>query len=223
MGEPTGGASIYGGPQPQRTAAQIAADMQREGYANQLRAMPIQPPKYMGKGDDPRYIAAAATVDPAELAKNADNSPWLKLALQKQGIEQSNMMDSASRQASTAQASARDSLAMRGGLRSGSAERLAMQGADAEAMAKQGVLNQGSIARAGLGMDSYKNDTALATFNAGQQQGSNQFNATANINDLQARNDNNKFGYEQQMKFLGATNTANSQARATEKSTRPKI
>lgn len=222
MGEPAGGQSVagYG---TVRTQGQIDADNKRAGYQNTLRSMPIEPPKYIGIGDDPRYKAAAATVDPAELAKNADSSPWLKLALQKQGIEQSNMLDSASRQASTAQASARDSLAMRGGLRSGSAERLAMQGADAEAMAKQGVLNQGSIARAGLGMDSYKNDLGIATFNAGQQQGSNQFNATANINDLQGRNDNNKFAYGEKMKFLGASNTSDAQAKATEKSTRPKI
>ena len=222
MGEPAGGQSVAG-MGTVRTQGQIDADNRREGYQNTLRSMPIQPPQYIGMGNDPRYIAAAATVDPAELAKNADNSPWLKLALQKQGIEQSNMMDSASRQASTAQASARDSLAMRGGLRSGSAERLAMQGADAEAMAKQGVLNQGSIARAGLGMDSYKNDTALATFNAGQTQGANQFNATANINDLQGRNDNNKFAYGEKMKFLGASNTGDAQAKSIEKSTRPKI
>lgn len=77
-------------------------------------------------------------------------SPWLKLQLQKQAIEQGAAADESARQAAAGLGQAQSALAMRGGLRGGASERLARQGMRDQNLAAQGVRRQGLLDRLGL-------------------------------------------------------------------------
>lgn len=142
-------------------------------------------------------------------AQNIQYSPWKDLALNKQGAEQTQLLDQATKSAGTSNAMAMDSLAGHGGLRAGSAERIAMGNADNLATQQQGILGQGVINRANIGMQGAQMDTDVNKYNAGANTASQAANVQAQIGDVGNRNawDQNK--YAEAMKLKGAGMTAN--------------
>lgn len=159
-------------------------------------------------------------------ALSTEASPWLKMQLEKQGVEQAAAADTAAQTAASQVQSARSALARAGGLRGGAAERLASKGAESELMARQNVFRQGMLDRANLNveeerqkLDLLKGTTAadlssaqymtgLDTYNVGAQNQAGQFNVSNRLQDLGNRNQSNQFGYGEMMKGIGARNTA---------------
>lgn len=137
-------------------------------------------------------------------ASTISESPWVQMAMDKQASDQQRMFDQAQQNQQSALAQGRANLAMRGGLSSGAAERMANQGANDLAMARQNILSQGASERANLGMQAADRGTDIAKFNAGQTQGTNQFNVAQSIADLQRQNEQNRFKYGEEMKLKGA-------------------
>jgi hypothetical protein len=78
-----------------------------------------------------------------ERALTPGDSAWAKLMLQKQGIEEGTARDAAAKSAGAAQAQARASLAMRGGLTGGARQRIAMTGARNAMDERQNIARQG--------------------------------------------------------------------------------
>lgn len=162
-------------------------------------------------------------------------SPWLKMALEKQGLEQTGLMNSASAMAAGANADARANLGMRGGLRGGAAERLASAGGNNLALARQGVNQQGALERSNLGMNDEATKTDLLKLLPGAQladanyaTGIDQTNVAKNltskqydinnlITDLGGQNASKQLGYTEGMKLKGAGLSANAVANAGKK------
>lgn len=152
------------------------------------------------------------------------DSPWLKMQLQKQRMEQRQAMGKAGAQTNAATATARANLATKGGLSGGAAERLARGGAADLNAARQGIGATGATNRMNLGIqdETTKNQLlgqavgANANQNA-QNIGMAQFNAT---NTLAENNANNAYAmqkYQEQMKGYGANKTANALAQGGKK------
>lgn len=132
-------------------------------------------------------------------AMSAEDSPWLKLQLQKQGLEQTTAMDNAARQSVTGTEQAQSNLAMRGGLSSGARERLARGGQEDLLSSRQNIGAAGDLNRLGLrtadeqikmnllsqipGMDiGFANQKAnLYAQNTANQMAQQQFNASGNL------------------------------------------
>lgn len=132
-------------------------------------------------------------------ATEAGPSPWLKLGLERQGIEQGAATDQAASNASSAGAQARAALASKGGLSSGAAERLATSsGRDLNAaradVSRQGALNRLSMSsqdeanklgllgtaaqmETGIGMENAARNLQNSQFNSGQNLEGQKFNA----------------------------------------------
>lgn len=146
----------------------------------------------------------ARTLSGTDIAREMENSPWYKMALDKQAAEQGQLMNTATQQAGTQAAQASAALASRGGLRGGAAERLANQAAENMALTKQNILGQGAVDRANLGMQGADLAAKLGQFNTQQLTNNDVTNLNTGLKELGALNDYNKFKYGEQMKFKGA-------------------
>jgi hypothetical protein len=94
-------------------------------------------------------------------------SPWLKMQLEKQGLEELTARDRAGEEALSGAALARSQLAMRGGLSGGARERIAM-GAERNLNAtRQGVGRAGQMDRLSLGIADDQTKMALLNSTAG--------------------------------------------------------
>jgi hypothetical protein len=93
---------------------------------------------------------ALAEMKSRALSKGA--SPWLKLQLEKEGMDRSANIDDAVSGAAGAGAQARSAMLMSGGLSGGARERLARNTASNINMARQGVNRQSSENRLNLGL-----------------------------------------------------------------------
>lgn len=165
----------------------------------------------------------------------SSESPWMKMQLEKQQLEQSGLLGSAAQQAASQGAQARSGLAMRGGLRGGAAERLAGQSANDLALARQGVLQQGALTRAGLGAEAEQQRLSMLSQLPGAELSHAQYltdvdrvNQAKNLASAQqdvqsmlgqqsAKNEFNRFKFGEQMKAKGAGMSAQAMENAGKK------
>ena len=116
------------------------------------------------------YQMNVGTIDPAKLegyqalrteATRTGPSVWAQLQKKLLNVNRSADMDKATTQASTGAATARGSLAMRGGLSSGARERIAMNAGKNQIEARQGVGRQATINN--LNLDTTDEQNRLGT------------------------------------------------------------
>lgn len=150
----------------------------------------------------------ARTVSGADIQKQMEESPWYKMALEKQGAEQSRLMDQAARQQAGAMAGARSQLAMRGGLTGGAAERMATAGAGNLAEMMQQQRQAGAIERGQLGMQGADLASRIGQFNVGQQSQADVVNLQTQLANLAAQEQRKQLKYSEGMKAKGAYETA---------------
>lgn len=233
----TGGGTYMG----RQTARDIQGGGERAGASSPLKddprvdtasgiPMPTAP-VYKDPFQDAQNIYSAGQLD---LGKNAldmsgieaikaraleqGDSPWAKMALQKQGLEQSALTGAAAQLSANQAAQARAGMAARGGLRGGAAMRLGNQAMQNQALARQGVLQQGALSRADIGLQDQlqKNQflsqlpgaqlgaaqykAGLEQFNIGQQNQGQMFNIGNRLAGEQQRLANEQFIYGEGMK-----------------------
>ncbi len=87
-----------------------------------------------------------------ERAMATGDSPWLKMQLQKQGLDETTARDQAGGQALSGSALARSQLGMKGGLSGGAAERIAMNAGRGLNATRQGIGRAGQMDRLNLGI-----------------------------------------------------------------------
>lgn len=150
----------------------------------------------------------ARTVSGEEIQRQMEQSPWLKMAMEKQQAEQSQLMDQAARQQQGALAGARSQLAMRGGLRGGAAERMAASGAENLTNLMQQQRQGAAVERGQLGMQGADLASRMAQFNVGQQAGTDVGNLQTRLADLANRERRELFKYGEGMKGYAAEKTA---------------
>jgi hypothetical protein len=148
------------------------------------------------------------TLTGQDIQTQMEESPWYKMALEKQGAEQAQLIDQAARQQAGALAGARSQLAMKGGLRGGASERLAASGAENLANLLQQQRQAGAIERGQLGMQGADIASRLGQFNIGAENLAQAQNVQNRMTDLQAQNARNVMEYQEQMKMRGAEATA---------------
>ena len=163
----------------------------------------------------------------AQRAAGVD-SPFAKLALERQQLEQAASADQAGAGASNTMLQAANRLAQSGGVSGGARERLARQGAQAGFIQRQGVERQGALDRLGIrsqdeqnrmaglqSLQGMQNQQADIQFKNQQQAANNmQFNVGSRQKEQEAKRlfDANK--YNQQMQAWAANKSADAQARA---------
>jgi len=150
----------------------------------------------------------ARTLSGADIQKQMEESPWYKMALEKQGSEQARLMDQATRQQAGAMAGARSSLAMKGGLGGGAAERMATAGAGNLAEMMQQQRQGGAVERGQLGMQGSDLASRLSQFNLGQQADTEKSNLQTQLMDLAARENRKLQQYGERMKGYAAEKTS---------------
>lgn len=150
----------------------------------------------------------AKTVTGADIQKQMEESPWYKMALQKQESEQAQLMDQAARQQAGALAGARSQLAMRGGLGGGAVERMATAGAEGLTNLLQQQRQAGAVERGQLGMQGADLASRIGQFNIGAENLAQAQNVQNRIADLQAQNARDILQYQELMKMKGAEATA---------------
>lgn len=149
-----------------------------------------------------------------EQAFSQGESPWAKMQLQKQQMEQQNARGAAGRQAMQASAQAQSGLARMGGLGGGARALLAKQGARDALMAQQGVSREGMGQRLGIqAEDLNRKQGLLSQFGNTEVQGQ-QFNIGQSTGDIKNRAMFDANRYNQQMQAWGAQQSANAQRAA---------
>jgi len=150
----------------------------------------------------------ARQVSGADIQKQMEESPWYKMALEKQGAEQAGLMDQASRQQAGALAGARSQLAMRGGLGGGAAERMATSGAENLSQMMQQQRQAGAVERGQLGMQGADLASRIGQFNVGQQSDTDKTNLQTQMMDLAARENRKLQQFGETMKGYASGKTA---------------
>jgi hypothetical protein len=182
-----------------------------EGYQNFLDDELLKPKlaEYEGIGTlADKGQLQARTLSGKEIQSQMAQSPWLKMAFERQEAEQSRLMDQAARQQAGALAGARSNLAMRGGLRGGAAERMATAGAENVANLMQQQRQGGAVERGQLGMQGADLASRLGQFNIGQQTGADVTNLQTRLADLANTERRKLFQYGEGMKGYAAEKTA---------------
>jgi hypothetical protein len=169
----------------------IKALMKGKVFGNAGKAPPAPPaPEAAGAGSGMPQLSAYKPLTGADIQKEFESSPWMKMATERQQAEQALRLNQAGQQAGTQAAMAQANLAARGGLRGGAAERLAGTSAENAIMAGQGIRGQGAAERGQLGMQGL----GIAAQTVGQN--------------VAGENERNMMQYQEQMKQLGAGATA---------------
>lgn len=149
-------------------------------------------------------LKGAETLQPQQVQA----SPWYDMAAQKYQDAQAQTLAAIPQQQNSAAQQAQNMLAMRGGLGAGVGARLGGKAEEAAALARQGVLGQGESDMASLGMQRADANTELGKANAQTNLAANQFNVGNQIANQSGLNEYNKYKYGQEMKVLGAQNSA---------------
>lgn len=148
------------------------------------------------------------TMDPTALnqikeqAYNTGPSAWAQLLNNQQGIGQQTSLDTASRNASGANATALANLSRLGGLQGGAAERLATNSAKDTAFNQNAILRQGMTDRSNIGLADAAQKADLLKSIPGFQQNE----ANLKLQNQAAQTDVNKFNTGTQLD-LGKYNT----------------
>lgn len=149
------------------------------------------------------------------------DSPWAKLQLEQQGVNQMTAADNAGAGAANSMLQAASRLAQTGGVSGGARERLARQGAQAGFIGRQGVERQGMLDRLNIKTQ----DESQRMTQLGQLQGLNntstemkakvdQFNINNNLKETDAKRIYDSNLYNQKMQAWGAGKTADAQRSA---------
>lgn len=187
----------------QQGMAQGAADSQYGG-SNYPQLSPWAGISSLGESG----VIKPKTLTGQDIQTQMEESPWYKMALQRQEAEQAQLMDQATRQQAGALAGARSQLAMRGGLRGGAAERMAASGAENLTNLLQQQRQAGAVERGQLGMQGADLASRLGQFNIGAENLAQAQNVQNMIADLQAKNARDLARYQEEMKMRGAEATA---------------
>lgn len=155
---------------------------------------------YEGIGTDSKYKFDPKLITGEEISQEAMSSPWYKMALQKQELDQKNALQRNALQGAGTLADARSQLAMRGGLRSGAWERLANSGMQNTMLGQQNIRSAGMGDRANLGMKSADIASALLTQNANTINTGRLADIKTNLWDLEAKQDWKKKVFDEDMK-----------------------
>ncbi len=162
--------------------------------------------------------------------RSADQqSPWAKMMLQKQGLEESNAIDQANLSGQNAGLQASMNLARSGGLSGAARERASRQGVLQQMMGAQQARNQGALARAGIGLQDeqqrqqglqnlqgMENTQAQADYqNQLQQQGVQKTNVGNMLGETTQKRAYDANAYAEAMKAWAANKTADAQKGAS--------
>lgn len=145
-------------------------------------------------------------------------SPWAKMQMEKQAMEESGGRDLAAKQQAQAMGQAQASLMRFGGMGGGARTSMARAGARDLMSAQQDVARQGMLARLGIGeQDIARQQDALGKVSATEldAQGRNIAQMTG---DVQAKRDFDLERYKQQMAAYGASRSARAQEVSAQKS-----
>lgn len=156
------------------------------------------------------------------------DSPYAKLALERQQLEQATAADRAGAGSANSMLQAASRLAQSGGVSGGARERLARQGAQSGFIQRQGVERQGSLDRLGIrSQDEQNRMTGLQTLQGlqnqqadiqfkNQQQEANigQFNVQSRQKEQEAKRLFDANRYNEQMRAWAAGKSADAQAGA---------
>jgi hypothetical protein len=211
-----------------------------DGGAGAGKYPEITRPQYAGLSDeagnlDAKYRVGAEQAKYGQAGKSlisratdTGESPWLKMQMEKQGLEQTNAMGNAAVQAQSQAAQARSNLAMRGGLSGGARERLASGAAQNAMMGQQQVANQGMQDRLGARISDEQIKTNLlgtaagmennmSQFNTGIRQGANQYNTQNLIGSRMGQGAFDMDLYKEQMRDRAAGRSADAVAASAPK------
>lgn len=162
---------------------------------------------------DPTKSAAFQKLQQQAMAQ-AGESPWAKMQLEKQALEQSGARDAAAKAALQGVAQQQSSLARMGGLSGGARERLARSGVQTTARAQQDVARQGMLDRLGVTeQDIARQQQALGIVGK-EELGGQAANLQSMMGDVTGKQAFDIAKYREQMQSLGAQKTAQGQVQA---------
>ncbi len=147
-------------------------------------------------------------------AMSTGPSAWAQLQGQRQGLEEQNMRDIASKQGLQAMNQANSMLARTGGLSSGAAGLAARANTRNTMLANQDISRQGMMSRLGIGQADEDRRQQLLGQVADTELSGQEKNLNTVFGDVQSQRDFDLNRYASQMQAWGAANTANAQAAA---------
>lgn len=164
-GAPTFDSPLYQAPvlNLKGIAASIVKGINNPGRNSDVPANNSLLPQYQVQaGPDVQYNSILPSAEKRLAGVGMTESPWLKLQMQQQQLAQQNAVDQAAQSGAGAAATARSSLAMRGGLSGGARERLAAGAQRNANIGRQGILRQGLSDTLGLKTADYGNQLGIA-------------------------------------------------------------
>lgn len=162
-------------------------------------------------------------------AMTEGDSPWAKMMLEKQALEQATSRDNMVQSGASQSAQARNQMAMRGGVTGGASERLAKSNLRSQMMEQNKLARQGSMdqmgiriqddqTKQGLLKDTVGYDFQNADLGLKNRQYStdvNKTNITAALADIEAKRGFDMEQYKSKMSAWGAGKTADAQRAAS--------
>ena len=142
------------------------------------------------------------------------DSPWAKMQLEKQGLEEGDLRDQASKSQAQAMAQAQSQMMRQGGLSGGARERMASQGAKDMMLARQGAARQGMMDRLNIQDQDMGRKTDLLKSFGDAESASNQQNIARTMGDVEKSTMFDLERYKQQMAAYGAKESAEAQRAA---------
>lgn len=185
--------------------AEIAA---AHAKAQMLRSLP-QLEDRKGLAD----LGAAGQFQATTVA-NAEDSPWKKLALQQQGVNQGIAGDELARNNAVAAAQGRAAAAGGIGAANSNMERAGQANMQSLAMGRQGLDATGGQQRQAIAQQAGAKGLATAQFNTGQLNQANQANISSQRTDATQQNAFNQLKYGEQMKFKSGQLTGDAMAKS---------
>lgn len=184
----------------------------------------VSTPEYAGLTDETGALKSQYSYDPTKSAAFTKmreqamaapgESPWAKMQLEKQGLEQAGQFDNAARSTANAVAQQQSNLARFGGLSGGARERMATTGMRDLARSNQDVARQGMMSRLGIQeSDIGRQQDMLGRVGTTELEAQGK-NIAALTGDVQGRGAFDMERYRQQMAAYGAEQTARGQERA---------
>jgi len=190
----------------------------------------IQAPKFESLRDAQGNLQSQYKVDPyageatqklrAEAFGN-ETSPWARMKLEQQGLEETQGRDQIAKQQAQAQAQAMQGLMRQGGLSGGSRAFLASQGAKNQLLAGQQLAGQGMGARLGIQSEDLGRKQGLLQDFAGGEQKAQVANLGTLTGDIAAKRGAEMERYQANMGAYGAEKSAIAQENAA-KAAKPK-
>lgn len=199
---------VAGGKQ---TNQEAAANIQAPGYEG---TRDVQTGQLLGQYKYDPYAGEATKALKEQAFAQPGESPWAKLQLQQQALEEGNARDKNAVTQQTAMEQAQGNLARTGGFSNSARALMALQGQRGLAKSNQDIGNQGIQQRLGIqNQDIGRQQELLGNFGNAEMQ-AQQANIGQLTNDITRRNLFDIERYKQQMQAYGAEKQANAQANA---------